>query len=432
MNTFWFRLAWFELWRNRTRTLLSIIGLAAGIAVLTSIIALGVGMRVHVLKEVVREIPVDLVEVVPRRLALGMFELSTGSLLGGSKLDANTVRSIEALAMVRDVYPTRDIALPLGVQGGQRLIGKSVYMDVVANGVDERLLGDNIVASQLHAVPGAFDVPVIISPQLLTMFNHSVAPALGVPRLSSDALVGLGFDLTVGQSIVLGQRGARGVGRTSARIVGMSPFAMRLGITLPLKVAEKLLAQYSSDPKLPTHYASLWVRATSADQLPKLLKVLQSMGLSVDDSAERLARVISMGTFLASLLGVLVLLMSVQHIFYSFVVALMERRHALGIFRALGARRGQILASVLLHAAILGFLGGVLGLVLGRLCGMAVDGVVLSWFDDFPFHPTSLFAFTWARDTLLLAVAMLAALGGALGPALAATRMGLQRALAQD
>ncbi|WP_457513325.1 ABC transporter permease [Streptomyces sp. TE33382] len=49
------------------------------------------------------------------------------------------------------------------------------------------------------------------------------------------------------------------------------------------------------------------------------------------------------------------------------VVGVMERRGEIGLRRALGARGGQIAAQFLLEAVLMGFIGGVGGLLVGGL-----------------------------------------------------------------
>ena len=72
-------------------------------------------------------------------------------------------------------------------------------------------------------------VPVVISDQLLDIYNQSVASALGMPQITADLITGFEFDMVVGQSLMLGGKGASGRGVERARIVGASPYALRLG-----------------------------------------------------------------------------------------------------------------------------------------------------------------------------------------------------------
>ncbi|MFE6495333.1 ABC transporter permease [Streptomyces sp. NPDC057748] len=57
------------------------------------------------------------------------------------------------------------------------------------------------------------------------------------------------------------------------------------------------------------------------------------------------------------------------------VVGVMERRGELGLRRALGARGGQIAVQILLETVLMGFIGGIGGLVVG---GVAVHGYALA------------------------------------------------------
>ncbi|MGW1654627.1 ABC transporter permease [Streptomyces atratus] len=57
------------------------------------------------------------------------------------------------------------------------------------------------------------------------------------------------------------------------------------------------------------------------------------------------------------------------------VVGVRERRGEIGLRRALGARGGQIAVQFLLEAVLMGFIGGIGGLVVG---GVAVYGYALA------------------------------------------------------
>jgi putative ABC transport system permease protein len=64
---------------------------------------------------------------------------------------------------------------------------------------------------------------------------------------------------------------------------------------------------------------------------------------------------------------VLVVVVSAIGIMVSIYNSMSERRHEIAVMRALGARRGKIMAIVLLESILLALLGGLCGWVLGHV-----------------------------------------------------------------
>src|SRR4051794_20277034 len=80
--------------------------------------------------------------------------------------------------------------------------------------------------------------------------------------------------------------------------------------------------------------------------------------------------------FAVNLLGVLVLFMGAFLIFNPFRAVVVERRHDIGMLRAVGATRRAIISLIVMESAIQGVVGTAVGLLLGYLFANAVIGVL--------------------------------------------------------
>ena len=63
-------------------------------------------------------------------------------------------------------------------------------------------------------------------------------------------------------------------------------------------------------------------------------------------------------------------------VFLAMYTAVLERTREIGILKALGATRRDILTQFLLEAALLSLLGGLIGIVLGLLAGMGIAALI--------------------------------------------------------
>lgn len=424
-------MAWHDLAAAPGRAAVSTAGIAVGVAVLVVIAGLGLGVRDLVLEEVVQELPVNTIEVVPRTLNLGLFEVGAGSLFGNHRIGPELAERLGQLEGVEKVYPKLEVKIPMGARGGLRFFGRRLYTDLFMTGLPVELVQPEV--GEAFAESGDV-VPVVISDQLIEVYNASVAPTLGTPRLTDQSLTGFEFDLVLGRSLMLAGRGAKRVGSERARIVGTSRFALRLGVSVPLETARRLLETYSdsSTKEQGESYASLLVRARSASFVPAITEAVRAMGFSVDQTAQRTSDILRAGTLLASLVGLLVLLLAAMNIAHTFLASLSERRRELAILRAVGARRVDLVAVVLTQAALLGTAGGVAGFAMARVMAWTMDYAAATWLPDFPFKPATFFAMPWWLGAVALVAAVLAGVLGALWPAVRTARASVSRALAES
>ena len=72
-------------------------------------------------------------------------------------------------------------------------------------------------------------------------------------------------------------------------------------------------------------------------------------------------------------MGGLALFVAALGVTNTMIMAVYERTREIGILKAIGASRWDVLRLFIVEAALIGFLGGVLGLALGTLLGRGVD-----------------------------------------------------------
>lgn len=121
-------------------------------------------------------------------------------------------------------------------------------------------------------------------------------------------------------------------------------------------------------------------------------------------------------------MSLLALLVGAFLIYNSMAFSVLQRRELLAMLRVLGATRGQLLREILVEAAGLGLVGGVLGVALGWLAAQSLLRFVTRTINDLYFVQT-VTQFLPDPTALLrglglgVAVAVLAALGPAVGAA---------------
>jgi ABC-type antimicrobial peptide transport system permease subunit len=72
-----------------------------------------------------------------------------------------------------------------------------------------------------------------------------------------------------------------------------------------------------------------------------------------------------------------------------------ERRRELGLLRAVGATQHDVRMVVLGEAALIGLIGGLLGVLLGMTIAAGIDYASAHYLPRFPYKPATWFNFKW-------------------------------------
>jgi putative ABC transport system permease protein len=287
-------------------------------------------------------------------------------------------------------------------------------------------------------------VPVVVSPTLLELYNGQFAKSHGLPIIDSDlaafivARGGLGrmrFTIGLGSTIVAGSnadidRSKRR--RVEGQLIGISAKSMPIGMTMPIEYIRRWNREFLGEEAANT-YSSIVVTLKSKADLAVFSQWLQDdLGLRLEDSlGERFATAIFLVTTLFVLISFVIITISAINIAHNFFMQVSERRRELGILRAVGATRSDVRLIILGEAALIGVIGGAIGIGLAVGSGALVDWASSAYLPRFPFKPETYFAFApWIWLSGLGFSTFFCILGGFL-PARRAALMEPAAALAQ-
>jgi ABC-type lipoprotein release transport system permease subunit len=287
-------------------------------------------------------------------------------------------------------------------------------------------------------------VPVVLSSTLVELYNNQFAKSHGMPIADKDLVnfliqtkglsamrfsIGLG-NTTIGGGAKMTNKRPR---RIEAVIVGVSTHAMPIGVTMPIQYLKRWNAEYMG-PDAASSYSSIIVRLDDRNDLAPFSQwLVDKQGLRLDDNlGERFATVIFVIRLLFLIISVAILLIAVINIGHNFFIQVSERRREIGIMRAVGATEGDVQLIVLGEAAVIGIVGGLLGIGLALGIGTAWNAYAQANIPRFPFKPASWFEFkSWIWGSALGFSTLFCILGGYL-PARRAAKMEPAQALAQN
>lgn len=382
---------------HRLRTGLSLLGVAIGVAAVVSLTALGEGARRYVIGEFA-SVGSNLVAVLPGKTE------TTGGMpgIGGVPNDL-TLADAEAVRRgVREV----ERAAPL-VMGTETVASGERRRQVAILGTSHEMRE----IRRLTVAAGSFLPPL--------PWDRGAAVAVLGARTASELFPGRD---PLGRVVRIGDWRLRVVGT-------LAPRGQQLGIDMddvavvPVATAMKMFNR--------TSLFRLLLQVRAHDDLPRtsaaVLRLLGERHGEEDVTVITQDAVVGafdsiLGALTRALGGIAAVSLAVAGvgIMNVMLVSVSERTREVGLLKALGAGRGQILAAFLAEAVLISSAGGLLGVLLGFL---AVEALV-AVYPAFPAWPPA-----WA---VLAALALSVAVGMVFGvlPARRATRLDPVAALA--
>jgi putative ABC transport system permease protein len=251
--------------------------------------------------------------------------------------------------------------------------------------------------------------------------------------IQRSGLSAMRFSIGLGSSTVGSTRPNAPPRRVEAVVVGVSQRAMFIGVTMPIQYTTRWNQEYMGS-EAASSYSSIVVKLDDKNRIAVFSQWLaDTQGLVLKDSlGEKFATVIFVIRLLFLIISVAILVIAVINIGHNFFIQVSERRREIGIMRAVGATELDVQLIVLGEAALIGIVGGLLGIGLAFGIGSGWNAYSESRIPNFPFKPTSWFEWkTWIWASALTFSTLFCVLGGFL-PARRAAKMEPAQALVQN
>lgn len=137
-------------------------------------------------------------------------------------------------------------------------------------------------------------------------------------------------------------------------------------------------------------YASIYVRVDDIGRVEAARDSLESMGLNVFSIADQLEEIKKGFMIMDAVLGAvgtIALIVAALGIINTMVMSILERRREIGVMKAIGGSENDIKMIFVVEAGTIGFVGAILGLVLGWVVTKIANFVANSYLlpDEAPF-----------------------------------------------
>jgi putative ABC transport system permease protein len=425
------------------RNALTTLGVAVGVASLVAMLSLGVGLQQLAAKRLSQSGLFDTILVTPKNAFRGMGrpQREPDSDKPPRVLDDDARKEMEKFPNVIEVYPQIRFFTEIR-------FNNKPYATVVAGMPDSSRnsgsfdgMQGNFFSSttaseailQIEFAKDLSDKPSSLIGQELVL-RYAERQALPSAAVNSDPSANSSDSSSGGFSLVPKELRLKIVG-----IVETEPAAGYGGygnarLLMPLATASTLRAAQVNDLRdivrdsasTKTTYASLSVRAKSPSQVETLETSIKKMGFnafSLLDASKSLRTFFTVFDSLLGIFGCLALAVATLGIVNTLVMAILERRREIGVLKALGAADSDVQQLFFLEAGVMGFFGGVFGVLFGWLLGRAVTFGTNVYLARQNLNPIELSSVPWWLVVSALIFAILVSLAAGLYPASRAAKL---------
>lgn len=322
---------------NRSRTILTILGISVGISAILFLVSLGYGLQKMILDQITTS---D---------ALLSLDVNTGD-LENFKLDDDSINEINGVPGVEKISPLISAQAQMSIDD----ISSELTLNFASF---EYLRLDGTVLQEGGFYDENMRSKILISASALQLFNLNPEDAFKkkvkflIFRPQEDENISQDYFELAGEYEIIGI-----IDEDSSNYVYM-PFGVSQEVGL--HDYSKLKVKVDNDKNLELVRSSIIEKGFIVSALSDMIEQANQVFKIVQ---------IVLGSF-----GIIALIVSAIGMFNTMTIALLERTQEIGIMKALGATSADVWNMFVAESVIIGFLGGLGGIIIGLLSGEAFN-----------------------------------------------------------
>ena len=330
-----------RMFKARTmRTLLTILGMGVGIAAILLLVSFGYGLQRTLLEKITTSDALSTLDV--------MRQDDTSP-----ALDQGLMEKLSVLPFVEAVIPV------IETRGQVKIEGVTLDTGSVLSAPEYlKLEGLKITEGTVFSNTGK---EVVITSGMAKAFQKQPSDLLGQPAALS---------------LFIPKENADRKRRDEVKVPIDTPFTI-VGIVegdenlfyLPIGSAENITLPAATKVK---------VKAVSTGSLPELRNEISALSLtasSISETIDQANKVFSIVQIILMLFGAIALIVSAIGMFNTMTITLLERTEEIGIMKSIGASPGSISLMFIMESTLMGFLGSLIGIILGFVGGQLVNAI---------------------------------------------------------
>jgi len=362
-----------RMFKARTsRTVLTIVGIGVGTATILFLISLGFGVQEVILSKVTTSDSLSAIDVYSNSNT-------------NKKIDWSSVRQLEFIKNVEKIAPL------LKYEGQMQVDGINNNTNFLATepgfvGMDGKKIvaGEDLSEEDLEGIVLASSFSRVLEKSWDELIGREVEIVLNIPTDKIGKFKEEKID-------------------KKFKIIGIAENEKSQVYFNLNSLGEETLQNFSL----------VKIKSYSTDQVDGVKQQIEALGYktsSVSEVVRQARKFFAIASLALAVLGVIALLVSSIGMFNTMVITLLERTEEIGIMKAIGATDKNILSIFIFESALMGFLGGVSGIVMGFaaqiICNFTINFIAVRMggeaFDL--FHSPFWFIFLLVSSSLLIGI----------------------------